>query len=99
MGVVRLIELPEARKVVVIGAGLSGLATSILLAEKNYRVTVVEKNNEPGGVASTLHADGFTFDMGPSWVMMPEVFKWFYTKVRRDMDEELDLVLWWNIMS
>ncbi|MGP6206441.1 phytoene desaturase family protein [Cuniculiplasma sp. SKW3] len=87
-----MMELPEAKKVVVIGAGLSGLASAILLRRKNYVVTVVEKNQKPGGVASVLRADGFTFDMGPSWVMMPEVFRWFYEKIGRNIDEELNLV-------
>lgn len=79
-------------RVTVIGSGISGLATSILLSRKGYDVHVFEKSSTPGGVASKLKIDGYTFDMGPSWIMMPEIFKWFYTEIGAELDKELNLV-------
>ncbi|MGP6220826.1 phytoene desaturase family protein [Caldiplasma sukawensis] len=85
-------ELPEARKVGVIGAGLAGLSTSAILSNMGYKVDVFEKNTFPGGVASTINEEGFTFDKGPSWVMMPEVFRMFYSKLGENIDEHLTLI-------
>ncbi len=58
----------------VIGSGFSGLAASSLLAAKGHAVTVYEKNDTIGGRARNMHANGFLFDMGPSWYWMPDVF-------------------------
>ena len=64
--------------VIVIGAGFAGLSAAASLARKGYAVTVVEKNDEPGGRARVYRESGFTFDMGPSWYWMPDVFdQWF----------------------
>ncbi len=66
--------------VVIIGAGFSGLAAAICLADEGYIVTVVEKNEQAGGRARQFSTDGFTFDMGPSWYWMPDVFESFYKR-------------------
>lgn len=66
------------RKVVVVGAGISGLATAALLAKDGYEVTVLEKNSFLGGRASFFTEGGYFFDKGPSWYMMPEVFDRFF---------------------
>lgn len=66
------------RSVIIIGAGFGGLAAAALLAKDGYKVTVVEKNSGPGGRAQRLQAEGFTFDMGPSWYLMPDVFDRFF---------------------
>ena len=66
------------KKVAVIGAGFSGLTAACYLAKGNYKVTVVDKLKEVGGRAQVLRRDGFTFDMGPSWYWMPEVFEDFF---------------------
>lgn len=79
-------------RVVIIGSGISGLATSILLSKKGYDVHLFEKNSTPGGVASKLKVDGYTFDMGPSWIMMPEIFRWFYEENGKELHREIDLV-------
>ncbi len=68
----------EKKNIVIIGAGFGGLAAAALLAKDGYQVTVLEKNEQPGGRASSLSAKGFRFDMGPSWYMMPEVFEKFF---------------------
>ena len=63
---------------IVIGAGFGGLATACLLAKQGKQVTVLEKNASVGGRARSLKSKGFTFDMGPSWYLMPEVFERFF---------------------
>jgi phytoene desaturase len=67
-----------AKKVIVIGSGFSGLATASCLAQRGFDVTLLEKNTEPGGRARKFEAEGFTFDMGPSWYWMPEVFEEYF---------------------
>ncbi|WP_458206434.1 phytoene desaturase family protein [Haladaptatus sp. NG-SE-30] len=66
------------QSVVVVGSGFGGLSTACYLAEAGANVTVLEKNDQLGGRASRLHADGFRFDMGPSWYLMPDVFERFF---------------------
>ena len=66
------------KKAIVIGSGVAGLSAAAYLAKGNYEVTILEKNDSPGGRARQFKADGFTFDMGPSWYWMPDVFEKFY---------------------
>ena len=66
------------QRVLVIGAGFSGLSVATSLAQKGYDVTIVEKNEMAGGRARVFRADGFTFDMGPSWYWMPDVFETYF---------------------
>ena len=69
----------QQKRAAVIGAGYSGLACAALLARDGWRVTVIEKNREIGGRARSWREQGFTFDMGPSWYLMPEVFERFFS--------------------
>jgi len=62
----------------VIGSGISGLAAACYLAKAGHQVAIYEKNNSPGGRARQFKADGFTFDMGPSWYWMPDIFDSFF---------------------
>lgn len=64
--------------VLIIGGGISGLASAALLAKRGHNVTLLEKNNSLGGRARVFSTKGFQFDMGPSWYMMPEVFERFF---------------------
>ena len=68
----------KKQTVIIIGAGIGGLATASMLSKKGYDVTIVEKNETVGGRARFFEKDGFVFDMGPSWYMMPEVFEHFF---------------------
>jgi len=61
------------KKVTIIGAGLSGLYAACYLAKQGVQVEVFEKNESEGGRSRVFTADGFTFDMGPSWYWMPEL--------------------------
>ena len=70
-------------KTVIIGAGFGGLAAAALLARDGNDVTVLEKNEQAGGRASVHRDKGFTFDMGPSWYLMPDVFERFFAEFGR----------------
>ena len=65
-------------KVAVIGSGFSGLSAACFLAKRGQQVTVLEKNKTLGGRARVYTEQGFTFDMGPSWYWMPDVFENFF---------------------
>lgn len=79
-------------RVAVVGSGIGGLAVACLLGKRGYDVTVFEKNGVLGGVCNTFASDGFTFDMGPSWYLMPDVFQNFFSLVEEDVCAHLDLV-------
>jgi phytoene dehydrogenase-like protein len=78
-------------RAIVIGAGISGLASAALLAREGYSVTVLEKQQSVGGRAGVWERDGFTFDTGPSWYLMPEVFDHFYKLMGTSAAEQLEL--------
>ncbi|NTU73512.1 phytoene desaturase [Candidatus Roizmanbacteria bacterium] len=66
------------KSVLIIGAGIGSLSAACYLAKAGCKVTILEKNSWPGGRIQTLKKDGFTFDMGPSWYWMPDVFEQFF---------------------
>lgn len=86
------VAVMKQQTAVVIGAGFGGLSVACYLAKAGYEVTVVEKNNQPGGRAMTLEAKGFMFDMGPSWYMMPDVFDEFFADFGKRSEDYYDLV-------
>ena len=67
-----------SKKIIIIGAGFSGLSAATHLAANGFDVTIVEKNESAGGRCSKFEADGFMFDMGPSWYWMPDVFDKYF---------------------
>lgn len=82
----------SGRRVVVIGGGVSGLATAGLLARDGHDVTLIERHDDVGGRAGLWRQDGFAFDTGPSWYLMPEVFDHFFRLMGTTTSDELDLV-------
>jgi len=66
------------KNIYIIGSGFSSLSASCYLAKAGYNVTVLEKNKTLGGRARQYKKDGFTFDIGPSWYWMPDVFERFF---------------------
>ncbi|MGI9255998.1 MAG: phytoene desaturase family protein [Salinispira sp.] len=71
----------EMKTVLVIGGGFTGMAVAALLQNKGMDVSIAEKNSHLGGRARTWSSKGYTFDMGPSWYLMPEVFEKFFTSL------------------
>lgn len=78
-------------KVIIVGSGIGGLATACLLAKRGYEVKVIEKNEMLGGRASVFEAQGYRFDMGPSWYLMPDVFEHFFKLVGENIHDYLKL--------
>ena len=66
------------KKILILGSGFSSLSAASYLAQKGCHVEVFEKNDTLGGRARQLKRDGFTFDMGPSWYWMPDVFEKYF---------------------
>ncbi|MEO6915398.1 MAG: phytoene desaturase family protein [Chitinophagaceae bacterium] len=68
------------KKVIIIGAGFSGLSAASFMARAGWEVHVFERHAQPGGRARQLSADGFVFDMGPSWYWMPDIFERYFNQ-------------------
>jgi len=80
-----------APSAVIVGAGLGGLSTAVRLAAQGWRVRVFDKNSEPGGRMSTVQAGGFSWDCGPTLIMMPEVLRELWAAADRRLDDDLEL--------
>ena len=81
----------HSNKALVIGAGFAGLSAASFLAKKGWAVTIVEKNEMPGGRARKFEAEGFTFDMGPSWYWMPDVFEKYFGSFGKKVSDFYEL--------
>jgi phytoene desaturase len=79
-------------RVIVVGAGVGGIAAAARLAQAGHQVTVLEKTDRPGGRASTIEEEGYFFDTGPSLFLMPPVFEETYADLGERMSDHLDLV-------
>ena len=80
------------KSVIVIGSGFAGLSAASFLAREGYDVTVLEKNDQLGGRARSWKKDGFTFDMGPSWYWMPDVFERYFSEFDTKVEDHYNLV-------
>ena len=80
------------KKAIIIGSGFSGLSSAAFLAKAGLQVTVVEKNEQIGGRARVLRENGFSFDMGPSWYWMPDIFNNFFKEFNHDTDNFYKLI-------
>lgn len=80
------------KKVIVTGAGLSGLSAAAQLALRKFDVEIFEKNDIPGGRARHFQADGFTFDMGPTWYWFPDILDNFFNAFGHHTSDFYDLV-------
>lgn len=79
------------KTVLIIGAGIHGMATGLLLADRGYEVKIVDMNDRPGGVARVYQNSGYTFDMGPTWYLMPEVFERYFQLVDSSIEQNYTL--------
>ncbi|MBS7232222.1 phytoene desaturase [Flavobacterium psychroterrae] len=80
------------KTIAIIGSGFSALAASCYLAQQGNEVTIYEKNETIGGRARQFKKDGFTFDMGPSWYWMPDVFERFFNDFNKKTSDYYELI-------
>ncbi len=83
--------MTDKPKAIVIGAGIGGIATAARLARNGFSVTVMEKNEKPGGRANQIIREGHRFDIGPTLFLMPEVWEETYAALGERMADHLDL--------
>lgn len=76
-----------SKQVIIIGSGFAGLSAAAFMAKAGWKVTVLEKNDQPGGRARQWKSDGFTFDMGPSWYWMPDVFERYFAQFGKSVTD------------
>jgi len=76
---------------IVVGAGVGGLAAAGRLARAGFQVTILEKTDRPGGRFSVIRRDGFSFDTGPTLLLMPEYYRETYAALGERMEDHLDL--------
>ncbi|MBW2936483.1 phytoene desaturase [Aureisphaera sp. CAU 1614] len=80
------------KTIAIVGSGFSSLAAASYLAKEGNLVTVYEKNSTYGGRARQLKMEGFTFDMGPTWYWMPDVFERFFQDFGKDSSQYFQLI-------
>ncbi|WP_223421459.1 phytoene desaturase [Tateyamaria pelophila] len=84
-------ESGTANRAIVIGAGLGGLASAMRLGAKGYKVTVIDKLDVPGGRGSAIWQDGYRFDLGPTIVTVPQLYKELWAACGRDFASDVEL--------
>ncbi len=76
-----------SKSVIIIGSGFAGLSAASFMAKAGWKVTVLEKHTTPGGRARQFSEAGFTFDMGPSWYWMPDVFERYFNQFGKKVSD------------
>lgn len=76
-----------SKSVIIIGSGFAGLSAASFMAKAGWKVTVLEKHPTPGGRARQFSEAGFTFDMGPSWYWMPDVFERYFNQFGKKVSD------------
>ncbi len=84
--------MPLKKQVVIIGAGIGGIATSIYLARKGYEVNVYEKNSTPGGRCGQLVWEGHRFDLGATMLIMPGIYREIFSSLEIPLFENNDIL-------
>src|ERR1700748_2021998 len=79
------------KRVIVIGAGLGGMSAAIMLAQKGFQVTILEKNAQVGGKLNRLQTKGFSFDLGPSIFTLPQIFRPIFEGDGKRLEDYLTL--------
>jgi diapolycopene oxygenase len=82
----------SARQVAVIGAGLGGMSAAISLASAGFEVSVYEKNDKVGGKLNLLEQDGYSFDLGPSILTLPQIFRKLFAAAGHDLDHYVKIM-------
>ena len=80
------------KKIVVIGSGFAGMSAASFMAKAGWDVTDLEKHDLPGGRGRKFSEDGFTFDMGPSWYWMPDVFDRYFNCFGKQVKQYYNLI-------
>ena len=83
--------MKNKKNICVIGSGFAGISAATYLANFGHNVYVLEKNSTHGGRARKFSSKGFTFDMGPSWYWMPDVFEKFFKDFNKDINDYINL--------
>ena len=81
----------SSRHIVIVGAGVAGLTAAALLSHRGYRVSLFEKQRTPGGRAASMTEEGFTFDLGPTLLFMPDVYRDTFARWGGDFDREVPM--------
>src|SRR5215218_9568092 len=92
VGALAALSARPKKRVVVIGAGMGGLAAAIRLAATGFEVEVFEKNEQVGGRVGRLEAGGFSFDTGPSLLLMTDTYRELFRSSGRDLDDYVKLI-------
>jgi phytoene desaturase len=81
----------DRKKVIIIGAGVGGIYAAARLAKQGYQVTVIEKNNQAGGRCNFFEKDGYSFDTGPTLLLMPEIYSRAFSDLEEKIEDHLEL--------
>lgn len=81
----------QKKTAVIIGAGIAGLGIACLLAKKGYAVSMFEKNSEEKSKLNQKTVNGYTFTNGPSWLVMPQAFEYFFSLLGEDSNKHIPM--------